>query len=251
MIKKKTSVILAVLLLQLSVSTTQAEDIDMVVKTAITQKSLELNIRDRSFSPSFNTFDIAITGAMGRYYLTLDHDISIKDAIETDPNGLIFYSRSDSSLTLGYSMMDWLSIFTGYRTGETEAHYSANNSSFGNTSDGYYAGLNANHYFKDKGSLSLSLAIANLKGKVALAEPFVDTSVFLVGTPPPSHIEGGALGYSLGLSWSGKYSEDTNYSIGIKLQRYEFEDDVVFGGLDLSYDENFNTISIGLTHFFQ
>lgn len=250
MIKKKRLVVLAVLL-QLLVSTAQAEDIDMVVKMAIAQKSLDLSIRDRSFSPSFNTFDIAVTGAMGRFYLTLDHDISIKDAVETDPNGLIFFSRSDSSLTLGYSIMDWLSIFTGFRTGETEANYSANNSSFGNTSEGYYIGLNGSHYFEKKGSLSLSLAIASLDGSVALSEPFVDTSVFLVGNPPPSEINGSAVGYSLGLSWSGKYSEDTNYSIGIKLQRYEFEDDIVFGGLDLSYDENFNTISIGLTHFFQ
>ena len=250
MAEKKVSVILTVLL-SLSASVAQAEEIDVVVKTAITQKSLDLSIRDRSFSPTYNTLDIAITGAMGRYYLTLDHDFSIKDSIENDPNGLIFSSRSDTSLTLGYSILQWLSVFTGYRTGETKAFYSANNDSFGNTSDGFYLGVNGNHYFEDKGSLSLSLAIASLQGEVALSEPFVDTSVFLVGNPPPAEINGSAIGYSFGLSWTGKYSADTNYNIGIKLQRYEFEDDVVFGGLDLSYDENFNTISIGLTHFFE
>ena len=250
MIQKKLPVIFAILL-SLFASAAQAEDIDMVVTMAIVQKSLDLEIRDRSFNPSFNTFDIAVTGAMGSFYLTLDHDFSIKDDITTDSNGLIFFSRSDSSLTLGYSMLDWLSVFAGFRTGETNAHYSLSNSSFGNTSNGYYVGLNGSQYFEEKGSLSLSLAIASLNGNVALSEPFVDTSVFLVGAAPPSEINGSAVGYSLGLSWTGKYSADTNYSVGIKLQRYEFEDDVVFGGLDLSYDENFNTISVGLTHFFE
>ena len=91
MIKNKTPLILTCLLLSSLVSNAQSEDIDMVVKMSIVQKSLELGIRDRSFNPSFNAFDIAITGAMSNFYLTLDHDFSIKDSVETDPNGLIFF----------------------------------------------------------------------------------------------------------------------------------------------------------------
>ena len=35
-----------------------------------------------------------------------------------------------------------------------------------------------------------------------------------------------------------------------KLNQFTFNDDVIFGGLDLSYQENFTTFLIGLTHFF-
>ena len=226
-----------------------ASAVDIITKAALGQKHYELIIRDRSFTPVFTTVDLSLTGVRERYILTLNYDFSIDSEIETDPNGLIFYSREDINLTFGYSL-DQFNIFAGYRTGKTDANYTGNNSAFGTTSDGFYIGASKSYYFEGKGSLSGSIAIAALDGEVSLSEPFVDTSAFVVGDPPPDKIKGSAVGLSLAIGWSGEVSENTLYNIDLKINQFDFEDDVVYGGLDLSYEENLNTISIGLTHFF-
>jgi hypothetical protein len=229
--------------------TSPAYPIDFVAKAAIGNKSSELIIRDRSFSPDFITVNLSLTGSIERYFVTIDNEFSIDADIETDPGGLIFYSREDTNVTLGYGFDDF-SVFAGFRTGATDAHYTGNNGAFGTSSDGYYVGISAGYFFEGKGNLSASIAIASLDGEVSLSEPFVDTTAFTV-TIPPDNIQGSAVGYSLGIGWQGEVSPDTLYNIDLKFNQFDFEDDVVFGGVDLSYEENFSTISIGLTHFFE
>ena len=229
--------------------TSSANAIDMVAKAAIGNKSSELVIRDRSFNPAFVTLDLSLTGTLDRYFVTINNEFSIKDDVETDPGGLIFYSREDINITLGYSL-DQFTVFGGFRSGKTDANYTANNRAFGTTSDGYYIGASKSVFFEGRGSLNGSIAIATLDGEVSLSEPFVDTSAFVVGAPPPANIKGSAVGLSVSLGWSGQVSPDTLYNIDLKINQFDFEDDIVFGGLDLSYEENFSTIYIGVTHFF-
>ena len=223
--------------------------VDFIGKMALGSKSSELIIRDRSFNPDFITLYLSLTASLDRFFVSVDHEFSIEDDIETDPGGLIFYSREDTNLSLGYGF-DNFTLFTGFRTGATDAHYPGTNEAFGTSSDGYYVGISAGHYFEGKGNLSASIAIASLDGEVSLTEPFVDTTAFTV-TDPPDNIQGSAVGYSLGIGWQGEVSADTLYTIDLKLNQFDFDDDVVFGGVDLSYEENFSTFSIGLTHFFE
>lgn len=237
---------LAVLLTGFSGS---ANAIDIIAKAALGKKHYELIIRDRNFTPVFTTVDLSLIGVKERYYLALNYGFSIDSEIETDPNGLIFYSREDINLAFGYNL-DKFNVFAGYRTGKTDANYTGNNGAFGTTSDGFYIGAGKSYYFEDKGSLSGSIAIAALDGEVSLSEPFVDTSAFVVGDPPPDKIKGSAVGLSFSIGWTGEVSENTWYNIDLKINQFDFEDEVVYGGLDLSYEENLNTISIGLTHFF-
>jgi hypothetical protein len=228
---------------------------DVIAKAAIGNKSSELVIRGRSFDPSFVTLDLSLTSTFDNYFITFNNEFSIKDDVTsyTDPNdasldGLIFYSREDINITLGYSF-DFITVFGGLRTGETDAHYTANSSSFGTTSEGYYVGVSKSYYYKDAGALTGSIAIASLNGEVTLSEPLVDTSAFVIVTPP-ANIKGSALGLSVSIGWAGQMSEDTLYNIDLKMNQFDFEDDVVAGGVDLSYQENFTTLYLGLTHFF-
>ncbi len=226
-----------------------AYSIDFIAKAGIGRKTSELIIRDRTFDPDFVMLNLSLTGSVERFFVSIDSETSIKDDVQSEVNGLVFYSRSDFNLTFGYGFDDF-SAFAGVRTGETDANFSASNASFGTRSDGYYFGVSGGYFFEGKGNLSVSLAIASLDGEVSLAEPFVDTTAFTV-TTPPENIEGSAVGYSLGISWQGEVSPDTLYNIDLKLNQFDFDDDVLFGGVDLSYEENFSTVSIGLTHFFE
>jgi hypothetical protein len=222
--------------------------IDFIGKVAVGRKSSELIIRDRVFDPEFITLDLSLTGSIGRSFVSFNNEVSIKDDVQNESTGLVFYSREDTNITFGYGF-DSFSAFAGFRKGETAANDTASNNAFGTRSDGYYLGVSSSYYFEGKGSLTGSIAIADLDGEVSLSEPLVDTTAFTV-TSPPDTIKGSAIGYSLAIGWQGEVSPDTLYNIDLKINQFDFEDDVVFGGVDLSYEENFSTFSIGLTHFF-
>lgn len=228
----------------------ESSGIDVIIHASVAQKDMEFKIRDREFTPTLKVLNLALTGAVGDYYITLDHETTLENGVEADPGGVIFYSRSDTNLTFGYSLFQSSSVFGGYRTGKTTATYTGSNDEFTSASQGYFLGASYSHSFNSYGSLNASLAAASLDGEISLSEPFADTSVFIVTPNPPSKIEGKANGFSFGLAWSGQVSKNTLYQISYKIHRYEFEDQVVFAGIDLSYEENFDTIAIGITHFF-
>lgn len=234
----------------------KTQAMDIVSGVSIGNKSMQLKIRDREFTPSFVSMDFSVTALIGKTYISVNHEQSIKDDIEGSEDalgnrGLINYSRSDTNLTIGYPVFEHLNIFGGYRQGETSAYWSVTSDSFGSSSQGVFLGGSTSYAVGNKGVIGLSLAVASLQGKVSLVEPFVDTQSILALNPnPPSDIEGTAVGYSLGLNWSGGITKDTSYVVAYKLHRYEFEDSENFGGTDLSYEENFSTISIGVAHFF-
>ena len=228
----------------------EEQKLKVVGGLSLSQKSMELKIRDRVFTPNFTSLGLSLTGGIAPFYITFNHDQSIKDDIEADSGGLIFFSRVDTSLELSYILSSQWRLSAGYRTGETESFYSATSDAFGTSEEGLFIGGNYAYGFGKKGTVSASVAIAQLDGEVSLIEPFVDTSAFVVGPPAPANVEGDALGFSFGLAWTGSISDKTQYSVGLKLHRYEFEDNQVFGGLDLSYDLNFSTYSFTLVHSF-
>lgn len=215
-------------------------------------KSMDLAIRDREFSPSFTTINLSLTGAANKFYVSFDHERSLQDDIERDPNGLIFWSRQDTNLTFGYNVYPGINVFGGFRRGTSDAYYDDNvntlSRSFGASSEGLYLGASYSKRF-EKGSFQASVAIASLNGEISFTEPLVDTTAFTL-TDPPSVVEGEALGASYVLGWTGPVSDKTDYLIQLKIHRYTFDDTNVYGGLDLSYDENFTTLYIGLGHFF-
>jgi hypothetical protein len=224
--------------------------IDIVGELSIGWKSMDLSIRDREITPNWLTLGLSLTGVIEPFYLTLHYEESVDEDIQGEPSGLLFLDRRDAHVELSYNVWKELAVSVGYRVGETDAHSTASNDSFGTSEEGFFIGGSYWHSFGKKGTLTGNLAIADLKGKVSFREPFVDTSAFVVGESPPQNIEGDALGVSFALNWTGPLGDNTFYLVGLKLQRFEFEDQVVFGGLDLSYEQNFDSASIGLVHRF-
>lgn len=226
-------------------------EINLVGQMSLGNKTMDLIISDRQFNPVFTTLNIGITALYQKFYLTLEHERSVQDAIQATGLGLLFFHREDTSLTFGYNVWEGLSAFVGYREGSTRNYYSASpDTSFGTESDGIYLGASYSYPVADHGTLGTSLAVAQLTGSVSLEEPFVDRNQFNPAFPPPNQVQGDAIGFSFGVSWTGEVSEATLYNVAFKIHRYEFEDDRIFGGIDLSFIEDFNTFSFGLTHFF-
>lgn len=226
----------------------ESGSLDYFVDLGMSSKQMNLSIRERDFEAEFLTLDLAFTVAYDKFFASFVYEPSVKDDVRSDGNGLIFYSREDTTLTAGMNVWPGVSVFGGYRQGTTSSYYSVSNDESLVESNGVFAGVSYNQSFKDKGSAVVSLAIAQLSGSVSLKEPFVDRGT-IPGTPP-DQIDGDALGFSLGLRWVGQLSDVSTYNLGLKIHRYEFEDNTNFGGLDLSFKEDFTSLSAGITHYF-
>lgn len=235
----------------------ESNSLDLIGDVGISDKTMGLKIRRlngggyaRSFDAKFTTLDASITAAYGKFYATFSHERSIKDHIASDDNGLIFFSRTDNTLTAGLNVWGALTAFGGYRIGNTTSYHNKYTNQVSVLSSGPFLGVNYSIIMGDTGAVGLSVAMARLNGRVSLYEPFVERDLFPLSPSPPENVEGSALGFSLGLSWVGYLGETTTYSARLKLHRYLFEDQVIYKGIDLSFEESFVTLSMGLTRYF-
>ena len=86
---------------------------------------------------------------------------------------------------------------------------------------------------------SVAVGLHWLKAQQPDAPPKAPRSIASV--PPPDKIKGSAVGLSIGVGWQGQVTPSTLYNIDLKINQFDFQDDVVAGGVDLSYEENFST----------
>lgn len=214
----------------------------------LSQRNMELSIRDRHFNAQFTTLELALAKSFKPFFISLNHERSLNnDVRNNNGNGLLFFERHDSSLTFGARLNAHLSLFGGIRQGVTDSQFFNGASANGTAkSQGAYAGVSANYNVGRSGMLAASVAMARLAGEVTLNEPFVTRTV----TSAPALIDGRALGFSYSLRWTGALTAETSYNVQWRLQRYTFDDQVVFGGIDLSYRENFRSLMMGITHNF-
>lgn len=255
--------LLSVFLLLPAVEAIAAEeqsDITVVVSGAINYKKLEFKITDVSFEPKLLTFDLAFTGAYKSFYATINYDQTIKDDYIYDyeaagqDDTIMLMSREDSGLTLGYSFENSLSIFGGYLDGTTTALRPANyggilpadsdrfNGAFYFGMAGPFIGVGYATPFGQKATLSLNIAYADMDGDLLF-----DNGSF------KEKIEGDSAGFSYGISLSGPLAESMAYRIGIKVNRYEFDDtDYVPapGRDDFTHDQNFSMFYVGVSNYF-
>lgn len=236
----------------------------------VSNKHMDVKIRDRQFEASFVSLDLSSTVLRGNWFASIAVEQSIKDDIEVidvvnttdgiEDHGLLFLSRQDFSLTTGYRLLPKMTVFAGYRRGLTRTYLNAQRTQ-GSVrsdlvsraeikSDGVFAGVSFNHRFASGNSLGLSAAIAKLTGSATLSDPFADSANLATIANVPDVIEGQALGLSYTLSWSMPVSNQTAINLRYKLHRYTFDHKQPFQGLDFSYRENFDIFTIDMTHRF-
>ena len=238
----------------------EKSDLSIVVSGAINYKKLEFKITDVSFEPKLVTFDLAFTGAYKSFYATINYDKSIQDdyLYDYDANGqddtIMIMSREDSGLTLGYSFTNAFTLFGGYLDGTTTALRPGNhgaivtgdpdrfNGAFEFGMSGPFIGVGYATPVGQKATLSLNIAYADMDG-----------DLLFDNGPYKEKIDGDSSGFSYGISLSGPLVESMAYRIGIKANRYEFDDtDYVPGpgNDDFTHDQNFTMLYVGVSNYF-
>ena len=182
-------------------------------------------------------------------------------------------SQYNFSVTLGYQVWEGLRFFSGYQYTELELDSKEFNPLAQDADTiyierGFFLGSGYSWDFGEKGTLSLSIAYANLDAK--LSQNNVNT------TPPPDGFASGEFtfdgtsnGLSYGAQWSGPLAENWIYVASLKFQSYtsdnntttfqSFAGDQVLGEpvtitpaivTDLDSKHNDSTFTLGVHYLF-
>lgn len=214
---------------------------------------------------NFTALAPSVAIGYGSFYALLYYDFTINPSQVSEAGTLsspVFssreYSRDEMSLTFGYSIVPWASVFAGLIEGRSDffaASFDSSNpanavtalSAFDFTETGYYLGGSLVKTFGDRGSLSFSAAYGNMDGELELRES-AGLSTFLSNAP----------GYSLALIWTGSINTDMSYRVGVKSTSFTFDiDGITVNGAatplpagGLFFDENITSFFIGASAYF-
>lgn len=191
-----------------------------------------------------------------KFFSSLNMEQSWKDeAVFLDTDVLLFLDRVDYALTIGYSIASGISVFGGYKYGETtikgigigfdpDPSQGANDLSF--IEEGPFIGISYSYPVSEKSNLGLSIAYADMDAETEnRIDPTGDT---IDGAGPPAGT-GSTDGYSAGITWSHELSESTLLNIGLKINSYDAEG-TNDAGFEYSLESDYKFMTLGLRHYF-
>jgi hypothetical protein len=239
----------ALALVASSLGAANAAESDMTVVGGIDfgfkKLRLDFDGADDTFAPSFVTINPNLGLSYESFYASLSYDKSItaesSSGLGAGGGGTKSdYSRADSTLTLGYRLNRFFSLFGGYTYGVSKVNVFGAFVVLGVTDvefkeTGPFAGAAFNMAFANKNTLGLSVGYAKLDGELSRI------------THPASNRDfeanGDTEGFSYGLTWSGPLTGSLGYRVGLKSTRYETED------LN-NLTESYNSFYLGIMNFF-
>lgn len=240
---------------------TQAADSEVTVVGALDFAFKDLTLESAGgggpkFNTTLTTINPGVAIAYRRFYTNINFDKSIDSAATTQvENGLpsmLTMSRSDTVLTLGYRVLDSVSLYAGWLSGDIGAYLNGERDvgtptfytqEISYTEKGPFAGIAVSHNFGDKGSVSFSVAYAKLDGEMSQTR-------YTGGATPGTTYDNGNVdvkGLSYSLIWTGPMNGSMNYRLGVKSTRYEGD---AAGGGATNLDEYYTSLFFGLTNSF-
>lgn len=202
------------------------------------------------YRPEFTTLNTELVVSRGPAYIRVNYDQSIKDDEQFEPDGtIVFFSRKEYGLALGYEVYQGITIHGGYLSGEINFPALASNTSvvpdnyeYTWSETGLYLGANYSLRL-GKGAINVHAAYASLDGKYEIAN---------AGGSTVSKTSGSTRGQSYGINWSQPINKNFQATIGYRVKHYRFEADDIdtFTGDDLSTDFDTKVFTLGIMALF-
>lgn len=202
---------------------------------------------DTGFRFSATSLDLAMDFYTDRTFVTINYDVPIKDDYSIVNGGTIEIdsTRIDAGITLGYNVYRNLNLFAGYKIGETKQKYVRTNGTSAGVivyhDAGPFAGASYGYSLGAAGSVSGSIAYALFNGQIRrhdlLTDVIQDTS-------------GITSGLSYGVKWSRGLRNGTTFSIGYKLNAYDFADRDMGFGSNSDLRQNFDILYVQVSSEF-
>lgn len=245
------------------------EEVAFVPTLSFAQKSLEFDgVLDEKLD--FPMINLGLSATYRRYYFsvnfekslqaqTLVQDVSIGDSnISQVAGGEV--DREEQTITVGFRVLDNLSVFGGLIDGQTDAEFTVRYEDPGISDqelnetyaeDGPFLGVSTGMQVGQWGRVGFSIAYALLSAEndvVRVEKGAGSTS----GTVIANTIEGDTTGLSYSISWSGSAGrfvsglKDLYYVAAFKINAYEFDPDEEGDKVD----EKWQSFSLGVNYRF-
>ncbi|WP_101759884.1 hypothetical protein [Oceanicoccus sp. KOV_DT_Chl] len=245
----------------------QQSSVNWIVGGHIGNKTHELEqLLDSKLS--FHVASVTARAAYGDAYVAANLSQSFEDADVSEEGETGKASRSDADITVGWNVTPQLTVFAGYKTGETEIDFKVRESVIEDTDDditpaftdsfeesGVFVGVAYGWSLGEAGQLGVSLAYADMEAENKLTgttdEDFDEDDEIdfddLTGT-----FNGDVSGYSAAVQWSKPLGDHLVYQALIRYNKYEQEIDDTVQGVQVNFDvdENFYEMSMGLLYVF-
>ncbi len=202
-------------------------------------------VEDQDYTADLLTAEITFSTIYNRAYLAITVEDTIADDTmdkETSQFGFITdhqtsatsgfrrsadedtdINRFDLSVTAGYRLSDNINLFGGYKFGETTADENVmypENSTF--EEDGLYIGSSYVFRIADYGSLSFSVAFADMSmNQETETNSNPDDSIKI----RQLNYDGDATGLSLAIAWGGAIGGNWQYGVSLKQHNYQYNAD--------------------------
>ena len=202
--------------------------------------------RTTDYKVDFKSIDLTLAAAWKQWFATFNYERSLDtqdgtfDSTYASSNGnpashgqaSFAFDREDFAFTLGWNAVGGLSIFTGYKYGQTDTSRPAKtlnqapiyaSSSF--KEDGPFAGLGYS-WAIGHGILTTSVAYAYMNGKFSSqGEELIFQTANSALTYEALNYNGHTDGLSCNLSWNVQATDSIGYYYGVKYQHYSFNAD--------------------------
>lgn len=227
-------------------------DLRLSASTAINFKTGEYVPKsdpDTGFKFTNTTLDLALILSTSRFFVALNYDSVLKEDYTVINKGTIEVeiTRRDEGLTIGYDVYRGLNVLLGYKIGETEQQTVRTNGMTAKSGSyfdkGPFVGLSYGYNLGAVGTLSASVAYANLKGEISVLNQLTQVSQSTGGT---------TSGLSYGIKWSKDVRDGTTLSIGYKQNKYRFVDKDISlsGGSPSDLTQDFGILYVQATNYF-
>jgi hypothetical protein len=217
------------------------------------------------FNVVFTTFGVGGTYFFDRFYLDgyVQTSLEANDSTPADlKEKTLFYTsivdgtqgysevfsgnRNDIQVTVGTRVTNNLSVYGGYKKGDSEAD-GTEGSKIDFTENGMFFGMTVGWIILNKGVFSVNGALANLTAKLITKAPAAFGGALDLNDESSS-----SSGMSWGFSWRSRLTDDIGYTLAYDINRYEYGGVTDANKEDIEdFEETFHNIRASASYSFQ
>jgi len=201
-----------------SITVYASEDLELISSVALSTRQFAYAVYNGGVDGQIQSLGLGISGVYRRFYVDLSGERNIEASEESTDNLLetdrVNFERTDITTAAGYALTDAISIFAGYKYGQSTitalfpSPFSGAKITL--SGKGPFIGAGGRWPVENWGFLSFSAAYANMEAN------YQDLSY---GTA-----KGDASGTSLSVQWKGVLTSDFYYDFTLIRHDYYYQD---------------------------
>lgn len=217
-------------------ATGHAAELKVTPNAFVSYRDFEYSVGNGGIDNNLYSLGIGLTATYGRFYLDLSGEKNPTSGKEPTQSSTAYFEREDAAVSLGYGVNESISVFAGYKYGETRIVSPPSAMTIGSQvrlqGRGLFIGAGAGWAVNATNLVSFSAAYAMMRAEY-------EDSAF------DSNTRGDASGTSLGIRWKGLLSKQLSYDVSLIRHDYYYES---FDLLLLDISEQILSLRLGLAY---